>query len=143
MSTENLGVDQLLPSSSLLGELITSIVTLDENQDGQIQLLEAVNKLQTLAFKAYTVYNTTDWQTAKAQLKDIDTGEILEIVETVAVTFDIPNDEAETLIEDWAKFIFRTLDEGAELVARTQQMFAVNETPEPNFEGDDIADENQ
>lgn len=143
MSIEKLGVDQLLPSSSLLGELITSIVTLDENQDGQIQLLEAVNKLQTIAFKAYTVYNTTDWAIAKAQLKDIDTGEILQVVETVAVTFDIPNDEAETLIEDWAKFIFETLDKGAELVARTQLMFSASETPEPNFEGEEIADKNQ
>ena len=145
MSNQNqaLGIDQILPFSSLLGKGITAVVTVDANNDGVIQLLEVFNKVQAIAIEGYTTYQITDFETLKAQFKDLDTSELIEIVDSVAVTFDIPDDDAEALIEDWLTFIFRTIDEATDLVARTQLMFAVNNTPEPTLEDNDIADENK
>lgn len=144
MSNQNqaLGIDQILPFSSLLGKGITAVVTVDANQDGVIQLLEVFNKVQAIAIEGYTLYQITDFATLKAQLGDLDTSELIEIVDSIAVTFDIPNDDAEALIEDWLTFTFRTIDEATDLVARTQLMFAVNNPPTTTIDENDIADEN-
>lgn len=144
MSNQNqaLGIDQVLPFSSLLGKGITAVVTVDADQDGTIQLLEIFNKVQAIAIEGYTIYQITDFETLKAQLGDLDTSELIEIVDSVAATFDIPNDDAEALIEDWLTFIFRTIDEVTDLVARTQLMFAVNNPPNTTIDENEIADEN-
>lgn len=110
-----LGIDKLTPVMGFVGGLATSIANLDTNKDGQISLLEGANAIQVTAFEAFGLFREFDLDGSKAQWKDADTEEKKELVAAFAARFELKNEVAEALVEDFAAFFFM----GVDLVQRT------------------------
>jgi len=111
-----LGIDQAVILGETVGEFVSHIASIDDNQDGKITMAEILNKVQILGLKLITVFSTLKIRVAIAQLKDADSAEFALVREAFAKKFDLRNDEAEFLIEDWIAH----LEQSIRLFSRTK-----------------------
>jgi len=113
LSSGDLGIDNAALLASDLGSIITGLVNIDTNNDGKISAIETFGFLQLATVKVLSRYRTLS--EAMAELKDADSTERKALIGELAKTFDLENDEAELLIEDWLFWV----EEGGTLVGRT------------------------
>lgn len=113
LSSGDLGIDNAALLASDLGSIITGLVNIDTNKDGKISAIETFGFLQLATVKVLSRYRTLS--EAMAELKDTDSTERKALIAELAKTFDLENDEAELLIEDWLYWV----EEGGTLVGRT------------------------
>lgn len=123
-TSENLDIDQAKIVSGFLGQLITAVVNIDGNGDGKISWIEILNKVQVIGLNALAIFPTINLRVALAQLKDADAQEREQLIAAFSEKFDLTNDAAEWLIEDWIFW----LEEGFTLFKRTQAMLKPAET---------------
>lgn len=116
---KQLGIDMVNPVMGFLARLIPRIVYIDEDKDGKVEGGEILNTGYKLAFDAFGTFNGWSWNDFIAQLRDADPEERKELIQTFATEFELSNDVAEILIEDW----MRHLDQTATLVIRTKKFF--------------------
>lgn len=117
-TSENLDIDQAKIVSGFLGQLVSAVATIDGNGDGKITWLEILNKVQVIGLSALVTFPSINLRTALAQLKDADAQEREQLIAAFSEKFDLANDQAEWLIEDWIFW----LEEGFSLFKRTQAM---------------------
>lgn len=125
-TSEHLDIDQAKIVSGFLGQLVTAVVNIDGNNDGKISWVEILNKVQVIGLSALATFPTVNLRVALAQLKDADAGERDTLIATFSEKFDLSNDQAEWVIEDWIKW----LEDGFTLFKRTKAlMHPVEVTP--------------
>lgn len=130
VGTGDLGIELVDPVVAFLGRTINRIVTIDEDKDGDIEGMEILSFAQKVGFDGFAIFQGFRFKEFWAQVKDVDEAERGKLINKFAETFNIPNDEAEFLVEDW----LRHLDTTAHLVNRTRKVFgrhnaqAVNNT---------------
>ena len=90
------------------GQLITAAANLDSDKDGQIELTEIFNFVQTLVMKVAGVYGS--FPAAIKQLKDVTSDERTEFIDLFAANFELSNEDAEKLIEEWLFVVDDLLD---------------------------------
>jgi hypothetical protein len=90
------------------GELITAAAKLDSDKDGKIELTEIFSFVQTLVMKVAGVYGS--FPEAIKQLNDVTSEERTEFIDTFASEFELSNDDAEELIEEWLYMVDDLLD---------------------------------
>lgn len=119
-----LGIDQAKIVTGFLAQLVSAVANIDGNKDGKISWIEILNKVQVIGLSALATFPQVNLRTALAQLKDVDSGERDILMATFSEKFDLTNDQAEWLIEDWIKW----LEEGFTLFKRTKTFLQPAET---------------
>lgn len=114
----DLGIELVDPVVAFLGRTINRIVTIDEDQDGDIEGMEILSFAQKVGFDGFAIFQGFRFKEFWAQVKDVDAAERGKLINRFAETFNIPNDQAEFLLEDW----LRHLDATAHLVDRTRKV---------------------
>jgi hypothetical protein len=112
----NLGIDNAIPFAQDIGSIITGLVNIDTNKDGHISGMEVFGFLQLATVKVIGRFNT--FNEALAEIKDTDSDERNALIAEFSKTFDLTNDDAELLIEEWIGWI----EDGGTLVGRTIQL---------------------
>lgn len=123
-TNNNLDIDQAKIVSGFLGQLVTAVANIDGNGDGKISWIEILNKVQVIGLSALSIFPNVNLRVALAQLKDADAGERDQLIAAFSEKFDLSNDQAEWIIEDWIKW----LEDGFTLFKRTQATFKPVET---------------
>ena len=90
------------------GQLITAAANLDSDKNGQIELTEIFTFVQTLVMKVAGVYGS--FPSAIKQLNDVTSDERSEFIDLFASNFELTNDNAEKLIEEWLYVVDDLLD---------------------------------
>lgn len=108
-----LSIDKASRLIEAFAKIISQVATLDKDKDGSISIAEIITFVQAFIMEAVAVYG--DFSTALQQLRDADGEDRKLLVTTFADKFELPNNDAEVLIEDW---IFHVIDT-AELVGAT------------------------
>ena len=93
---------------SAFGQLITAAANLDSDKDGRIELTEIFNFVQTLVMKVAGVYGS--FPKALKQLNDVTSDERSEFIDLFAAKFELSNEDAEKLIEEWLFVVDDLLD---------------------------------
>lgn len=122
-TSEDLDIDQAKIVTGFLGQLIGAVASIDGNGDGKISWVEILNKVQIIGLSALATFPNVNLRVALAQLKAADAQERQQLVAAFAEKFDLANDAAEWLIEDWIFW----LEEGFSLFKRTQAMLKPTE----------------
>lgn len=123
-TNEHLDIDQAKIVSGFLGQLVTAVANIDSNGDGKISWVEILNKVQVIGLSALAIFPNVNLRVALAQLKDADAGERDQLIGAFSEKFDLSNDQAEWIIEDWINW----LEDGFTLFKRTQATFKPVET---------------
>ena len=108
-----LTIDKATRLIEAFAKIISQVATLDKDKDGSISVTEIITFVQSFIMEAVAVYG--DFATAIPQLRDANGDDRTMLAQTFAEKFELPNEEAEVLIEDW---IFQILDL-ADLVGQT------------------------
>ena len=101
------------------GELITAAAKLDSDKDGKIELTEIFSFVQTLVMKVAAVYGSFPY--AIKQFKDVKSAERKELIAAFADSFNLENNDAEEVIEEWLFVI----DDIADAVVITKRYFDI------------------
>jgi hypothetical protein len=101
------------------GELITAAAKLDSDKDGKIELTEIFSFVQTLVMKVAAVYGS--FPEAMKQFKDVKSAERKELIVAFADSFNLENNDAEEVIEEWLFVI----DDIADAVVITKRYFDI------------------
>jgi hypothetical protein len=113
-----LGIQAVSPVVAFTGRLVTTVVNIDEDGDGKVEGSEILKAAQNIGFDAFAVFRGFNLGEVKAELKDLDPTERQQLIDVFAKEFDLSNDEAEYLIEDWIEWLNR----GTVLISRTRAM---------------------
>ena len=90
---------------------------MDSDKDGKIELTEIFSFVQTLVMKVAAVYGT--FPEAMKQFKDVKSAERKELIVAFADSFNLENNDAEEVIEEWLFVI----DDIADAVVITKKYF--------------------
>lgn len=112
-------ITRVKPVVSFLANLVSRITQIDANRDGRVQMLEALNALQVLAFEAFKDFYGFSVAELRLQVRDIDEAERAELVAVFKEKFILTNTEAELVIEAWLDW----LSQGFGLFERTKALF--------------------
>lgn len=117
--------DKVLPLAGFIGAFISALFRLDSDGDGSITFVEILNKVQLLGLRAFSTFSDFELQSIReqiAEIKDIPARR-QEVVTSFAKEFDLVDDIAEMLFEDWLYHIEHTIT----LVQRTRRVFAARQ----------------
>lgn len=109
----SLTIDKAKRLVEAFGKVISQVATLDKDKDGNISISEIITFVQAFIMEAVAVYG--DFPTAIKQFRDAKGEDRETLITAFADTFELPNADAEVLIEDW---LFQII-EVAELVGET------------------------
>jgi len=112
----------------LIGKLAGGLINIDANQDGKVSLLEGGNLVQTVVFQAIGLFSGGTDELKQQLAEHWSNPEIREDWMTrLKNDFDIINDEAEELIEDWLDHVNQTIT----LIQKTTGFFKKDEAEDP------------
>lgn len=118
-NTSNLGITSVSPVVKFTGRLISQVVDLDENKNGDLEGAEILRAVQNVGFDAFAVFRGFNLADFKAQVADLDDAERKVLINEFKEVFDLQNDDVEFLVED----VIEWLERGATLVARLRKTF--------------------
>jgi hypothetical protein len=121
-AVKGLGVDLVDPVVSFIARLIPRVVYIDEDGDGKIEGGEIMNFAYKAGFDAFGTFRNFSWKDFAKQVKDADQEERAILISNFKEEFDLTDNEAEFLIEDWIAHLDRT----AVLVSRTRALLSRN-----------------
>ncbi|PHN06959.1 hypothetical protein [Flavilitoribacter nigricans] len=102
------GIDESKVVADILGTSVRSLVNIDTNQDGDIQLLEGLNALQTIAVKV--IRQLPDLAALKREVKDYTEGEKDELISDLAEEIGLPNAKMQALVIRAAQIVLDAID---------------------------------
>ena len=117
-SISEVGIESVNPIVRFLARTINRVVRIDEDQDGDVEGGEILKTVQNVGFDAFATFRGFSWPEFKLQTSDVDAVERQQLVEAFAQEFDLPNDQAEYLIEDYLEWLNR----GSVLIERTRKL---------------------
>ena len=117
----NKPIDVVSPFVADVADLISKLIKIDADKDGQISLFEGLNAGQVLIFKVMAQYQKAP--EAIEQLRDADSTERKELIKVFNQSFDLDNDKVEDLIEVTIGFLEDTITDGIELGQRWSELF--------------------
>lgn len=113
----SLGIEKLKPTIKVLAQLISSVSSVDANQDGKIDAAETFGIVQVFVMKLISVYGSLG--EALVELKDVDSQERKELILAFNEAFNLTDDVVEELIEEWLV----TIDQVVSLGTKTLEHF--------------------
>lgn len=117
----NKPIDVASPFVADVADLISKLIKIDADKDGEISLFEGLNAGQVLIFKVMAQYQKAP--EAIEQLRDADSTERKELIKVFKQSFNLDNDEVEGLIEVTIEFLEDTITDGIELGQRWSELF--------------------
>jgi len=100
--------------------LIGQAVNIDSNQNKKIEITEWLSVGQTFVVTGLRHYsNLPD---VLADLKDANSAERKDLIAVFTEGFDLPDDEAEALVEQTLAFVERTITDGIDLGKRWSEL---------------------
>ena len=117
----NKPIDVASPFVADVADLISKLIKIDADKDGEISLFEGLNAGQVLIFKVMAQYQKAP--EAIEQLRDADSTERKELIKVFKQSFNLDNDEVEGLIEVTIEFLEDTITDGIELGRRWSELF--------------------
>ena len=120
-SAEKYGITQTKPTVEIITTAITAVATLDTNQDGDIQTLEVLNALQTVAFKV--IRQVPNLAELRLEVTDYSEAEKHEIYAIVKAQVSMPSPKIEYLVERSLNIIIDLVDFAME-VQKPDEEFA-------------------
>lgn len=109
---------QVDPIVGFVARTITDVVRIDDDQDGRVEGAEILSFSWKRSQDAFATFRGWNLKEFRAQFGDLDEGERKAQIEIFAKAFDLRNDDAEFLIEDW----LRWMEQGATLIGRTRRV---------------------
>lgn len=94
---EKYGIEESKPTVEIITTAITSVANLDTNQDGDIQALEVLNALQTVAFKV--IRRVPNLAQLRLEVTDYSEAEKQELRQLIIAQVDMPSAKVEYLVE--------------------------------------------
>lgn len=117
----NKPIDVVSPFVADVADLISKLIKIDADKDGEISLFEGLNAGQVLIFKVMAQYQKAP--EAIEQLRDADSTERKELIKVFKQSFDLNNDEVEDLIEVTIEFLEDTITDAIRLGQRWSELF--------------------
>ena len=117
----NKPIDVASPFVADVADLISKLIKIDADKDGEISLFEGLNAGQVLIFKVMAQYQKAP--EAIEQLRDADSTERKELIKVFNQSFDLNNDKVEDLIKATIEFLEDTITDGIELGQRWSELF--------------------
>lgn len=117
----NKPIDVASPFVADVADLISKLIKIDADKDGEISLFEGLNAGQVLIFKVMAQYQKAP--EAIEQLRDADSTERKELIKVFKQSFNLDNDKVEGLIEVTIEFLEDTITDGIELGQRWSELF--------------------
>lgn len=108
------------PVAAFVGNLFTSLTTVDANKDGKISWIEGINKIQVIGLQALSTFSGFELTLFRQGLDDLrkDAEARKQMIEAFVEKFELSNREAEYLFEDF----IRWLADGVTLFNRLQSL---------------------
>lgn len=103
-----IGIEESRPVLAILGTTIRSVVNIDTNQDGDIQLIEMLNAVQTVAVKV--IRKIPNLAQFRAEASDYTESEKEELINDLAVEIGIPRIKMQVLVVRGAKLVLDIID---------------------------------
>lgn len=102
------GIEQSEIVAGILGTTVRSIINIDTNQDGEIQLLEGLNAVQVIAVKV--IRKIPDLNTFKLEIKDYTEGEKDQLIDQISAEMGIEKAKTRELVKRGARIILDVID---------------------------------
>lgn len=109
-------VDDAKKFTEVIAEMISAAVDVDRNNDGSYSMGEMWKIVKVLFSHGNQVRKT--WKSAFDEISKLKSDQRQEVVKAFKEKFDINNDEAEVLVEDWLDLSLKLL----ETFERTQKI---------------------
>lgn len=102
------GIDESQVVFEIIGTTVRSIINIDTNQDGDIQLLEGLNALQTVAVKV--IRQLPDIDVLKREIKDYTEGEKADLIADLSNEMEIPTAKMNAMVVRAAQIVLDAID---------------------------------
>lgn len=109
-------VDDAKKFTEVIAEMISAAVDVDRDQDGNYSMGELWKIVKVLFSNGNQVRKT--WKSAFGEISKLKSEQRQDVVDAFKEKFDINNDEAELLVEDWLDLSLKLL----ETFERTQKI---------------------
>lgn len=104
----SIAIDKATKLVETLAKVASLAASIDRNQDGKIDLNETITVVQAFILEGINVFG--DFNEGLNQLRNADSEAMKTLVEAFKVKFDLPNDDLESLIEDWISVVLEVVD---------------------------------
>lgn len=102
------GIEQSEIVAEILTTSVKAIIEIDTNQDGDVQFVEGLNAVQTIAFKA--IKRLPNLTILKAEVKDYTEGEKDDLIDTLSEDTGITSAKLKALIIRAAAIVLDVID---------------------------------